>query len=130
MTNLRNDNQKNFVNFLRENRPVPPHPQSDLEQQLIESIEAQSTQEPRRHYKFIWTIPNAIVTGVLFTSVSLSWKTPRIAIEPNDLEIFLVNNWNYTLNNHPDYTVLDESETGWVLSTVYETQQTLSLSTR
>lgn len=130
MTNLRNDNRENFVDFLRKNRPVPPHPQFDLEHQLMESIDVQSTQERRRRYKFNWTIPSAIATGVLFTSVSLNWKTPRIAIEPNDLEIFLVNNWNYTLNNHHNYTVLDESETGWSLSTVYETQQTLSLSTQ
>lgn len=122
MSNLRNGNQENFINFLRENRPVPPPPQSDLEQQLMESIEVQSIQERRRRYKFNWTIPSAIATGFLFTSVSLSWKTPRIAIEPNDLEMFLVNNWNYTLNNHHNDTVLDESETSLLLSTVYENQ--------
>ncbi len=126
MTNLHNDNKNNLVTFLRHNRPIPPNAHPDLEQQLIDSLEPRKTTK-RRYYKTAWTIPGAIATGFLFTSVSFTVKTPRIALEPKDLENFLVRNWQNTLNNQGYYAV-EETEAYWLLPTAAESQPALSVS--
>jgi hypothetical protein len=126
MTNLRNDRQNNLVSFLRHNRPLPADPHSNLEQHLIDSLEPH-TKQRRLSFKVTWTIPGAIVTGVLFTSVSFGLKTPRTALEPKDLENFLVKNWYDTLDNG-SYTASEKTEAYWLLPTISESQPALSVS--
>lgn len=63
-----------------------------------------------------------IATGFLFTSVSFSLKTPQVALEPKDLENFLVGNWKNTLENN-SYTSTKEAEAYWLLPTISEPQQ-------
>ncbi len=129
MTSLHNDNQHNFVNFIRQNQPIPPQACPDLEQRIIDSLEPQTTKEPKRSLKSIWTIPNAIATGFLLTSVSFGVRTPRIAIEPKDLENFLVSSWQDTFNAYEsDYTAVEENQAYWLLPTISETSPTLSVS--
>ncbi len=124
MTNLHNDNQNNLVSFLRHNQPIPPEAHPDLEQQLIDSLEPRQTNK-RRYCKITWTIPGAIATGFLFTSVSFTIKTPRMALEPKDLENFLVKNWHNTLSNQ-GYSAPGETEADWLLPNVSEAQPSLS----
>jgi len=126
MTNLHQDNQNNLVSFLRHNQPLPPNVSPHLEQQLINSLEPHPKQRKLR-FKAAWTVPRAIATGFLFTSVSFSLKTPRIALEPKDLENFLVKNWHNTLNSH-SYTVTEEMEADWLLPSVVEPQPALAVS--
>lgn len=132
MTNLHNENHRenhqNLVSFLRHNRPTPPHAEPDLEQRIMDSLEPRTIRDRQRHFKVTWTIPSAIATGFLFTSVSFGIRTPRIAIEPKDLENFLVNNWQDTLDNHYDGVDLEEAEAYWLLPNVYEQQPALSVS--
>ncbi|MEL6495265.1 MAG: hypothetical protein AAFQ41_09100 [Cyanobacteria bacterium J06623_7] len=126
MTNLPNDRQNNLVSFLRHNQPLAPDAHPHLEQQLIDALppHAKARKLP---FKVTWKIPGAIATGFLFTSVSFGLRTPRIALEPKDLENFLVKNWQNTLNNN-SYTAIEETEAYWLLPTVSEPQQTLSVS--
>ena len=126
MSNLHDDNRNNLVSFLRRNQPTPPKPHPDLEQQLIESLEPR-TNHHRRYFKAGWTIPGAIATGFLFTSVSFSVRTPRVALEPKDLENFLVGNWQNTLGNN-SYSAIEETEAYWLLPTVAEPEPALSVS--
>jgi len=127
MTNSPKDNQNNLVSFLRHNQPLPPQACPDLEQKILESLEPRRFRD-RRHYKTVtWTIPSAIATGFLFTTVSFGVRTPRIAIEPNDLENFLVDNWHDTLNNQ-NHSAIDDSEIDWLLPNVYKSKQALSVS--
>lgn len=124
MKNLHNDRQNNLVSFLRQNQPLPPKVHPDLEQQLFDSL------EPRQNSRkscFTWTIHGAIATGFLFTSVNFSLRTPRIALEPKDLENFLVKNWHNTLNNG-SYTATEETEAYWLLPVTSEPQPALSVS--
>lgn len=125
MSNLHDRNRNNLVSFLRHNQPIPPEPHSNLEQQIIESLEPRISS--RRYSKATWTIPSAIATGFLFTSIGFAWKTPRIALEPKDLENFLVKNWQNTLNND-SHTAFEETEAYWLLPTVSESQPALSVS--
>ncbi|MCC0177031.1 hypothetical protein I4641_08580 [Waterburya agarophytonicola K14] len=127
MTNSHNHNhnKNNLVTFLRHNQPITPQPSPDLEQQIIDSLEPRHN---RKRYRTVtWSIPSAIATGFLFTTVSFGVRTPRIAIEPKDLENFLVNNWQDTLNARNN-NVMSDSEAYWLLPTVSESKQALSVS--
>lgn len=126
MTNLNNNNHKNLVSFLRHHQPAIPEAQPDLEQKIIDSLEPRTTKHRKPYFRVTWTIPSAIATGFLFTSVSFGVRTPRMAIEPKDMENFLVNNWQDTLDNND--SALEEAEAYWLLPTVYEQQRSLSLS--
>ena len=137
MTNLHNDNQNNLVSFLRRNKPTPPDAAPDFEQQLIESL------EPHPTHTILWfqlaktrrisplsklrAPVKLIATGFLFTSVSFGIRTPRIALEPRDLENFLVKNWQNTLHNN-SYTTAEETEAYWLLPAVSEPMPALSVS--
>ena len=135
MTNLHQNNQNNFVSFIRHNQPIPPQESPDLEHRIMDSIEPRIT---KKHSKYLttWTINKAIArnmptkllaTGVLFTTVSFGIRTPRIAIEPKDLENFLVDNWQDTLNTN-GYIATEENEAYWLLPTVSQSPQALSVS--
>ncbi len=143
MTNLNNDHQNNLVSFLRHNKPVPPSSHPNLEQELFDSLEPQ-IKSRKSYFKAAWTMPKTIklqacrklgdacpkmsapakllATGFLFTSVSFGLKTPQVALEPKDLENFLVRNWKNTLDNN-SYTSTKETEAYWLLPTVSEPQQ-------
>ena len=125
MSNPHDDNRNNLVSFLRHNQPIPPQAHPDLERQLMESLEPRKSN--KRCFKSGWTIPGAIATGFLFTSVSFSVRTPRIALEPKDLENFLVKNWQNTLGEN-SYSAIEETEAYWLLPTVTEPQPALSVS--
>jgi hypothetical protein len=139
MTNLHNNKQPNLVSFLRDNRPLPPHPHPDLEQKIIDSLEPRNNQNQKNESPSTWTIPSAtgrnprfaiarsrsaklLATGFLFTSVSFSIKPPRVAVEPQELENFLVKNWQDTIENH-DYTLVDETEAYWLFPNTQKAQK-------
>ena len=138
MTNLHNDNQNNLVSFLRHNKPTPPDAAPNFEQQLIESLEPHSTNtiqylltaQTTKHIgnlSKLHTPVKLIATGFLFTSISFGIRTPRIALEPKDLENFLVKNWQNTLNGN-SYTAEEDIEAYWLLPTVSEPTPALSVS--
>ncbi|MBE9047032.1 hypothetical protein IQ255_21975 [Pleurocapsales cyanobacterium LEGE 10410] len=124
MSNLPNDHRNNLVSFLRQNKPIPPLARPNLEQRIIDSLEPRVK---KKRYLNTWTIPSAIATGFLFTSVNFGLRTPRVAIEPKDLENFLVKNWQNTLDNY-NYAVVEETEAHWLLPTVAQPQPTMSVS--
>lgn len=132
MSNLPNKDQKNLVNFLRENCPTPPSSQVNLEEQIMESIARQPQRGSKSTSNLIWTIPSAIATGFFFTSVSLGFKTPQVAIEAGELNNFLINSWNDTIDSG-NYAVVNEEDNYWLLTTQEpqtESQQVLSLSAK
>lgn len=124
MNNLQDDNHNNPIDFLRQNKPTAPEAHGDLEQQIFDSLEPR-TPRTKKLYVNLWNIPSAIATGVLFTSIGLSFRTSRIAIEPTDLENFLVKNWHNTFNTQT-YTTAEETEAYWLLLTTPPNQPALS----
>ena len=126
MTNLHDDRRNNLVGFLRHNQPLPPNPHPDLEQQIIDALPP-LTKTKKLRFKVTWTIPSAIATGFFLTSLSFGLKTPRLALEPKDLENFLVKNWQNTLNNN-SHTATENTEAYWLLPTISEPQPALSVS--
>ena len=129
MTNSHDRDRHNLVNFLRQNQPVPPQPCQDLERRIIELLEPVPTKDRKRLPTVTWTIPGAIATGVLFTTVSFGVRTPRVAIEPKDLENFLVSNWQNTLSVR-EASIVDDNEASWLLPKVSEPEPALSVSAK
>lgn len=130
MTNLPNDRQHNLVNFLRHHQPLPPDSCFDLEQRIFDALE---TRPQRRklsfNFKGRWTIPSALATGFIFTAISFTLKTPRIALEPKDLENFLVKNWYDTLDsNSYIYTARQNNEAYWLVPPPATSKAALSYS--
>lgn len=138
MTNLHHDNQNNLVSFLRHNKPTPPNAAPDLEQRLFESLELNHQNQntlscfhaaktkSRPNLSKLHAPAKLIATGFLFTSVSFGIKTPRIALEPKDLENFLVKNWQNTFNAN-NYTAEEDIEAYWLLPAVSEPTPALSV---
>ncbi len=129
MNNSHNDNQNNLVSFLQNNQPVPPQAYPDLEQRIIDSLEPRKFKDRKCYKTVTWTIPSAIATGFLFTTVSFGVRTPRVAIEPQDLENFLVNNWQDTLNAQ-NTSFREDREVDWLLPDVSEPERALSVSAK
>lgn len=129
MNNSHNHDQDNLISFLQRNQPIPPQAYPDLEQEIIDSLEPRKFKHHRYYKTVTWTIPSAIATGFLFTTVSMGIRTPRIAIEPKDLENFLVNNWQDTFSTH-NTTFVGDSEADWLLPAVSESKQALSVSAK
>lgn len=136
MTNLPNDKQQNIASFLHHNKPNPPQTNKDLEQVIMNSLETQVSQSYFDFGELTKTIARAIAsntpfklitTGFLFTFVSFCLKTPHLAVEPKDLENFLVKNWHDTLQKG-NYTVVEETEAYWLLPTRAESNSSLSVS--
>ena len=138
MTNLHNDQKNNLVSFLRRNQPLPQDAHPDLEQRLIDSLEPRAKSRSLYFAKLRTALLSGanrrripaklLATGFLFTSVSLNLRTPRIALEPKDLENFLVKNWHNTLGSS-SYTATNETEAYWLLPTS-ESPGALSFSAR
>lgn len=92
---------EHLVDFLRQNRPIPPSTPPDLEERIMISITASSTSSSPPNvtafpYRRLWVVPSAIVAGVL-----IAWGSDRFfaptrptAAELASLETFLENNWN------------------------------------
>lgn len=93
----------------------------------MESISRESQREPHHHIHLMWAIPSAIATGFFLTSISLNLKTPQVAIESDELEKFLVDNWHDTIGNG-SVVFSPEPENDWLLPTDNQPPQTLSLS--
>lgn len=125
MNNLHDDNQNNLVSFLRENKPAAPQAHLNLEQQIFDSLEPRTDKSKKLYLTTLWTIPGAIATGFLFTSIGFSFKTPRIASEPKDLESFLVKNWQSILDSQT-YSEVEETEAYWLLLNTPPSQPALS----
>ncbi len=122
MTNLPDDERDNLVSFLRQNQPTAPDAHLNLEQQIFDAIEPRTR---TKKFYLKWTIPSAIATVFLFTSIGLSFRTPRIASEPKDLENFLIKNWQSTLDTQT-YNTAEETEAYWLLLTTPPSQPALS----
>ena len=129
MTNSHNRDKINLVAFLRQNQPIPPQACLGLEERIIDSLEPRKFRERKCYKTITWTIPSALATSFLFTTVSFGVRTPRVAIEPQDLENFLVNNWEDTFYTY-NANAIDNNEADWLLPEVTKPDRALSVSAK
>ena len=135
MTNLPNNERQDFLSFLQQNQPIPPQASANLEQNIVDALEVRSS-DHHQFWKSMQILMKAIAlhnplkfitTGFLFICFSFNFKTPRIAIEPKDLENFLVKNWQDTLHKN-SFGAIEEAEAHLLLPATTETQSALSIS--
>jgi hypothetical protein len=90
MTQLPPDDRQ-WQEFLRQNRPTPPPSTADLEERVMKAVEAE--QQPALNRR-VWAVPPAIAAGLL-----MAWSGYRTLLplpSPSNsasLEAFLENNW-------------------------------------
>lgn len=106
------EEEKEWLAFLRENRPTPAAKANDLEEQLMKAIATSSQQVKTRK---MWLVPSAIAASLLMTLsgyffLNLSHNSPNYA----SLETFLENNWNEVVGEVPVNSQSNGSQGDWL----------------
>lgn len=110
MTRLPDDDQP-LIQFLKQNRPIPPATPNLVEKQLMQWV-VKKRRVSSKSILVRWLIPGAIATAGLVTWQL--WKsspsTQQMATQPEELESFVIDSWNganeqlsyATTPNHPE----------------------------
>jgi hypothetical protein len=129
--NDRSSDEK-LVNFLKQYRPNVPEVTPDFEQKVLAAIETDRDSSKESNKFAIWRIanvnktlkvstlpkwalPSAIVAGLLifWSSYRAFYPAQFQADETDNLEVFLVNNWEGVLNDSHAENLSDRSQTDW-----------------
>ncbi len=119
------EDDKPLTEFLRQHRPVPPPARADLEDQILNSIEADISPEEfiRRDRRLssgashqrrkTWLIPSAIAAGVIATVIGYRTFAPAPQPSPAEtaeLEAFIESSWSNTVTPDPviEHTTYDQ----------------------
>jgi hypothetical protein len=111
------EEDKNLIEFLRQNCPASPPPSSNFEQKLMNAIDDQQQQNKCSNY-FIWSIASAILVafGIYWFGVDRSY---RVADNPDNTEIenVLFGSWQEVDESSHLPQDSDISEADWLLIT-------------
>lgn len=112
MTHIPQDDEP-LIRFLQQHRPIPPATATPLEAQLMQLV----AREPKRLSSksiLFWIIPGAIVAAGL--STWLGWKgshpSLQMAVQPEELESFVVETWSGTIGETTQET---NPEISWLM---------------
>ncbi|MEG4199831.1 hypothetical protein [Microcoleus sp. Pol12A5] len=125
-----------LVNFLKRHRPNIPEAVPDLEQKILAAIEsnqatvfheahrkktrlsASAKSDDRLKISFVskWALSSAIAASLLvFWSGYRPFETAQLPDkETAQLEAFLVTNWEGVLDDSPQESMTDRSQTDWL----------------
>lgn len=118
MKNLFSDNDSDLVNFLQQHRPLPPKANPHLETQLMELIERQPQKSVKKLPGLLWAVPGAIAMVVVtYSSQRFLEPTPQLTQDVANMELFLTNSWEVTINESA-FSTTPEAEIYQLLSTV------------
>jgi hypothetical protein len=126
MTHLPDDDER-LISFLKQYHPVPPPAKADLEMQLMELV----TREPppiKHSHQFFWIISSAMAGSLVLAIGGYRFftPTPKMAANPEELETFLVDNWNSSVEEIPTITPMYTAETNWLMLSEPETRYVVS----
>lgn len=120
------DDDRDLVSFLQQHRPLPPT-NSHLESQIMDLVQ----QQPRKTLpksSILWFIPGAIAMGLVMTwNQRLLEPTPQLVRDNLNLELFLVDSWQATIEDTTISTT-PEAQVYQLLSTV-ESPQVITSTT-
>lgn len=113
------DNDRRLVEFLRQNAPVPPPANPNLESRLLQQVAHHPRLRSRRGWQY-WFIPGAIAAGGLLGigGYRLLNPQPQLAADPaqiEELEAFVLDNWGDTIGARPDSTATSSLTNSWLL---------------
>jgi hypothetical protein len=116
MTQFPPDDEK-LIQFLKQYRPLPPAHGEHLEEQLIKLIEGQPKLSLGFSPRWWWMIPSILVATLLVawgSSRQLS-PSPQIAATSGELEDFLVDSWNGSMELHYLNSQTNTSNLDWLI---------------
>lgn len=88
--NQKPDDDYEFVDFLKQNQPIPPPAAPDLERRVMSSL------SPRR--RRLWIVPTAIATGLMTTFVGYRLFQPaELSADAPAIEEFIESNWSNSI---------------------------------
>ena len=120
------DDDRDLVSFLQQHRPLPPT-NPHLESQIMDLVERQPRKKVKKSGK-LWAIPGAIAMGLVITwNQRLLKPTPQLVRDNLNLELFLVDSWEATIEDTTISTT-PESHVYQLLSTV-ESPQVITSTT-
>ncbi|MFP4300260.1 MAG: hypothetical protein ACLFT0_20820 [Spirulinaceae cyanobacterium] len=113
------DNDRRLVEFLRQNAPVPPPVDPNLESRLLQQVEHHPRWRSRSSPQY-GLIPGAIAAGLLLGigGYHLLNPQPQLAQNPQqieELEAFVLDNWGYTIGSTTDATATNSLSNSWLL---------------
>lgn len=114
------DKEGQLVQFLRQYRPSPPAAPLDLELRLLTRIQVTPQERRQRSPFWRWSIPGALILAALavWTGGQQRWQ---FAIQPRtntaEIEAFMVENWQATVNDPSLATPAARSSVEWVTLT-------------
>jgi hypothetical protein len=98
------DHDQPLVTFLQKNRPLPPPANPEREQQLMKLIQRNSvvSRQKPTYWSFYWLFPSAIAVSLVLVWGGYRLFTPpqpQVAVDPVELEAFMVSSWNGTFES-------------------------------
>ena len=123
MNNFLPDEDRDLVNFLQRHRPLPPKTRPDLENHLMESIRNEPQHSGTNVSGWRWFVPGALAIGLVVTwnNERFLKPTPQLAQDITNVELFLVNSWEATIEDSY-FSTTPEAEIYQLLSTVESPQ--------
>ncbi len=116
-----------LVNFLRQNRPLPPQEPQGFESHLMNLIARDSQLSQSFSKRFRGLIGGTIFTGLLLLLGGFrpSNDTPLVArVSDRDLETFLIDSWDGAMGEPLNYYHSHPIESAWQIT--HEPQLTYS----
>lgn len=94
MNNFPEDNNRKFIDFLRQNYPPIP-PSFNEEERLMQKIDKHALRHIKCPYGLLFALPSAMVTGAFLTLNNVDVKLDLIstAKENKEIETFLIHSW-------------------------------------
>jgi hypothetical protein len=106
-----------LIEFLRQYRPEVPPAKPNLEQQILQSLEAapSSARPSLRIIKpTIAKLATGMAAGMLLVLGGYRLLTPAF-VDTASLETFMVNNWDGIIGEIPETSTSDNTEAEWML---------------
>lgn len=106
-----------LIQFLKQHRPIPPTTATSVEKQLMQWVAKESNLSSDKRLSLLWIIASAIAAVGLATW--LGWKGSHssfgIAAKPEELESFVVESWNGSLEELSYATKETNLENSWLI---------------
>ncbi|NJK50307.1 hypothetical protein HC931_21235 [Candidatus Gracilibacteria bacterium] len=121
------DDDEQLIAFLKEYHPIAPPAKADLEMQLMELV----TREPppiKHSHQFFWIISSAMAGSLVLAIGGYRFfsSTPKFAANPEELETFLVDNWNSSVEEIPVIDPMYTAQGNWLMLSEPETRYVVS----
>lgn len=123
MKKMPSEDDRELINFLKQNKPFVPQEKAGFEEELINLVDQQNSTETKQIEPLVWFFPGLVLFGVLLAINSEqpygykfadreSRSNPAITNNNQELETFVVNSWENVIyyNNATEKVVKQNSD--------------------